>query len=104
MVVGVSEQFTKNLETIGVGYKFQLENNTLIINAGFSHPIKMDIPKDLSLKTESPTKLSVTGIDKERVGFLASKIHDVRPPEPYKGKGILYKGEKIVRKAGKTGR
>jgi large subunit ribosomal protein L6 len=104
MVVGVSEQFTKNLEAIGVGYKFQLENNTLIITAGFSHPVKMDIPKDLSLKTESPTKLSVTGIDKERVGFLASKIHDVRPPEPYKGKGILYKGEKIVRKAGKTGR
>jgi large subunit ribosomal protein L6 len=64
----------------------------------------MAIPSDLTLKTESPTRLSITGINKERVGFLASKIHDVRPPEPYKGKGILYDGEQIVRKAGKTGK
>ncbi len=104
MVIGVSQQFTKTLEAKGVGYKFQVNKESLIINAGYSHPVEMVIPKDLTLKTESPTKLVITGIDKERVGFLASKIHDVRPPEPYKGKGILYEGEKIVRKAGKTGR
>jgi large subunit ribosomal protein L6 len=104
MVTGVSEQFTKTLEAKGVGYKFQLNKDNLIISAGFSHPIEMAIPSDLTLKTESPTRLSITGINKERVGFLASKIHDVRPPEPYKGKGILYDGEQIVRKAGKTGK
>ena len=100
MVIGVSQQFTKTLEAKGVGYKFQVNKESLIINAGYSHPVEMVIPKDLTLKTESPKKLVITGIDKERVGFLASKIHDVRPPEPYKGKGILYEGEKIVRKAG----
>lgn len=104
MVTGVSSQFTKTLKAVGVGYKFQIMANKLIINAGFSHPIEFEIPKDLTLKTESPTELSITGIDKKRVGFLASKIHDVRPPEPYKGKGLLYLGEKIVRKAGKTGK
>ena len=104
MVTGVSSQFTKTLKAVGVGYKFQVIANKLIINAGFSHPIEFEIPKDLTLKTESPTELSITGIDKKRVGFLASKIHDVRPPEPYKGKGLLYLGEKIVRKAGKTGK
>jgi large subunit ribosomal protein L6 len=104
MVTGVSQQFTKTLEAKGVGYKFQLDKEKLTISAGFSHPVEMPIPSDLTLKTESPTRLSITGIDKERVGFLASKIHDVRPPEPYKGKGILYDGEQIVRKAGKTGR
>jgi large subunit ribosomal protein L6 len=104
MVTGVSEQFTKTLEAKGVGYKFQLNKDNLIISAGFSHPVEMAIPSDLTLKTESPTRLSITGINKERVGFLASKIHDVRPPEPYKGKGILYDGEQIVRKAGKTGK
>ena len=104
MILGVSEQFTKTLIAEGVGYKFQIESNSLIINAGYSHPIKLEIPEDLTLKTESPTKLLITGIDKERVGFLASKVHDIRPPEPYKGKGLLYLGEKIVRKAGKTGK
>lgn len=104
MVTGVSTQFTKTLKAVGVGYKFQVNANKLIISAGFSHPVEFEIPKDLTLKTESPTELSITGIDKERVGFLASQIHDVRPPEPYKGKGLLYLGEKIVRKAGKTGK
>jgi large subunit ribosomal protein L6 len=104
MVTGVSEQFTKTLVAEGVGYKFQVDKNNLIISAGYSHPVEFPIPEDLKLTTESPTKLLITGIDKERVGFLASKIHDVRPPEPYKGKGLLYLGEKIVRKAGKTGK
>jgi len=104
MVTGVSEQFTKTLIAEGVGYKFQIDKNNLVINAGYSHPVEFPIPSDLTLKTESPTKLLITGIDKEKVGFLASKIHDVRPPEPYKGKGLLYQGEKIRRKAGKTGK
>merc|ERR1712146_694096 len=73
MVTGVSEQFTKTLEAKGVGYKFQLNKDNLIISAGFSHPVEMAIPSDLTLKTESPTGLSITGINKERVGFLASK-------------------------------
>ena len=104
MITGVSIQFTKTLKAVGVGYKFQINTNKLIINAGFSHPVEFEIPKDLTLKTNSPTELSISGIDKERVGFLASKIHDIRRPEPYKGKGLLYLGEKIVRKAGKTGK
>ena len=71
---------------------------------GYTHPIEFVIPKDLTIKLESPTKISISGIDKEKVGFLAAKVRDIRPPEPYKGKGILYEGEKIIRKAGKTGK
>jgi large subunit ribosomal protein L6 len=104
MVSGVHEKFSKTLIAEGVGYKFQVEKNKLIVNAGFTHPVEFNIPSDLAIKLETPTKISITGIDKEKVGFLASKIHDVRPPEPYKGKGILYDGEKIIRKAGKTGK
>lgn len=104
MISGVSEKFSKILIAEGVGYKFQVEKTKLIVNAGFTHPVEFVIPEDLSIKLESPIKISITGIDKEKVGFLASKIHDVRPPEPYKGKGILYDGEKIIRKAGKTGK
>jgi large subunit ribosomal protein L6 len=104
MVSGVHEKFSKTLIAEGVGYKFQIEKNKLIVNAGFTHPVEFMIPSDLAIKLETPTKISITGIDKEKVGFLASKIHDVRPPEPYKGKGILYDGEKIIRKAGKSGK
>ena len=104
MVKGVSDKFSKTLIAEGVGYKFQVEKNKLVVNAGFTHPVEFPIPQDLAIKLESPIKISITGIDKEKVGFLASKIHDVRPPEPYKGKGILYDGEKIIRKAGKTGK
>lgn len=104
MVSGVSEKFSKTLIAEGVGYKFQVEKNTLIVNVGFTHPVEFPIPADLAIKLESPTKVSISGIDKEKVGFLAAKIRDTRPPEPYKGKGILYDGEKIIRKAGKTGK
>jgi large subunit ribosomal protein L6 len=104
MVKGVTDKFSKTLIAEGVGYKFQVEKNKLVVNAGFTHPVEFPIPQDLAIKLESPIKISITGIDKEKVGFLASKIHDVRPPEPYKGKGILYDGEKIIRKAGKTGK
>jgi large subunit ribosomal protein L6 len=104
MVTGVSEQFTKTLIAQGVGYKFQVDNKQLVVNAGYSHPVNVEIPEGLTMKTESPTKLLITGIDKEKVGFIAAKVHDIRPPEPYKGKGLMYEGEKIIRKAGKTGK
>ena len=104
MVTGVSEKFSKILIAEGVGYKFQIDKTNLILNVGFTHPVEFNIPNDLTIKLESPTKISITGIDKEKVGFLAAQVHDTRPPEPYKGKGILYDGEKIIRKAGKTGK
>jgi large subunit ribosomal protein L6 len=104
MVKGVDQQFSKVLIAEGVGYKFQIEKTNLIVNVGYSHPIQFAIPSDLSIKVESNTKISISGIDKERVGFFASQIRSTRPPEPYKGKGILYEGEKILRKAGKTGK
>ena len=104
MIIGVSEKFIKILIAEGVGYKFQVDKNNLILNVGFSHPVEFNIPSDISVKLESPTKILISGIDKEKVGFLSSKIRDIRPPEPYKGKGILYDGEKIIRKAGKTGK
>ena len=104
MVSGVDQKFSKTLIAEGVGYKFQVDKTNLILSVGFSHPVEFAIPADLSIKAESPTKLVISGIDKEKVGFLAAKIRDMRPPEPYKGKGILYEGEKILRKAGKTGK
>ena len=104
MVSGVDQKFSKTLIAEGVGYKFQIDKTNLILSVGFSHPVEFAIPPDLSIKAESPTKLVISGIDKEKVGFLAAKIRDMRPPEPYKGKGILYEGEKILRKAGKTGK
>ena len=104
MVTGVTEKFTKTLIAEGVGYKFQVDKTNLILNMGYTHPVEFSIPKDLTIKLESPTKISISGIDKEKVGFLAAKVRDIRPPEPYKGKGILYEGEKIIRKAGKTGK
>ena len=104
MVKGVDQQFSKVLIAEGVGYKFQVEKTSLIVNVGYSHPIQFSIPTDLAIKVESNTKISILGIDKEKVGFFASQIRSTRPPEPYKGKGILYEGEKILRKAGKTGK
>ena len=104
MVKGVDQQFSKVLIAEGVGYKFQVEKTNLIVNVGYSHPIQFSIPTDLAIKVESNTKISILGIDKEKVVFFASQIRSTRPPEPYKGKGILYEGEKILRKAGKTGK
>jgi len=104
MVSGVDQKFSKTLVAEGVGYKFQLDKTKLILNVGFTHPVEFLIPSDLSIKLESPTRLVISGIDKEKVGFLAAKVREMRPPEPYKGKGILYAGEKILRKAGKTGK
>ena len=104
MVFGVTKKFSKTLIAEGVGYKFQLDKNHLIVNVGYTHPIQFEIPNGIEIKVESPIKISIIGINKEQVGFLAAKIRDTRPPEPYKGKGLLYDGEIIRRKAGKTGK
>lgn len=104
MIIGVHQRFTKTLIAEGVGYRFQVNKNNLVLNMGYSHPVEFSIPNDLEITLESPTKILVTGIEKERVGFLASKIREIRPPEPYKGKGIRYDDEVILRKAGKTGK
>jgi large subunit ribosomal protein L6 len=104
MVTGVTEKFSKTLIAEGVGYKFQVDKTNLVVNVGYTHPIEFPISKELLVKLETPTKITISGIDKEQVGFLAAQIRDTRPPEPYKGKGILYDGEKIRRKAGKTGK
>jgi len=104
MILGVTEKFSKTLIAEGIGYKFQLEKKLLILSMGFTHPIEFLIPDDLSIKLESSTKIIISGIDKEKVGFMCAKIKDIKPPEPYKGKGILYEGQKIIRKAGKTGK
>lgn len=104
MVTGVTQKFSKTLIAEGVGYKFQINQNVLIVSVGYTHPIEFPIPSDLEIKPESPIKISISGINKEKVGFLAAQIRDTRPPEPYKGKGILYAGEVVRRKAGKTGK
>ena len=104
MVSGVHDKFSKTLVAEGVGYKFQVDKTKLILNVGFTHPVEFTIPPSLTIKLESPTKIVISGINKEEVGFLASQVRDTRPPEPYKGKGLLYEGEKIIRKAGKTGK
>jgi large subunit ribosomal protein L6 len=104
MVIGVSEGFEKKLQITGVGYRAQMDGKDLILNMGYSHPIKMITPAELSLKLESPTSVVVSGMQKDIVGEFAAKIRSVRPPEPYKGKGIAYENEIIRRKAGKTGK
>jgi len=104
MVTGVSVGFEKRLQITGVGYRAQLEGKDLVLNLGYSHPVKMFTPEGLSVKVETPTSVIVSGIQKDSVGEFAAKIRSVRPPEPYKGKGVAYEGEIIRRKAGKTGK
>jgi len=104
MVIGVSAGFEKRLQITGVGYRAQLDGKDLVLNMGYSHPVKMITPTELSIKVESPTSVVVSGMQKDMVGEFAAKIRSVRPPEPYKGKGIAYEGEVIRRKAGKTGK
>ena len=101
MIIGVSEGYSKSLEIIGVGYRFNLKGNKLVINAGYSHPVEIEIPSDLKLSVEGNNNVTVSGISKERVGEFAANIRKVRKPEPYKGKGIRYVGEHIRRKEGK---
>ena len=101
MILGVTKGFEKELEIIGVGYRFTIKGNKLVINAGYSNPVEMDIPSDIKVESPSNTELKVSGISKERVGEYAANVRKVRKPEPYKGKGIRYKDEHVRRKEGK---
>ena len=104
MVTGVTTGFTKNLEISGVGYRAQLQGAKLVLALGYSHPVEVDPPAGIEFRVENPTRLAVFGADKELVGQVAAYIRSQRKPEPYKGKGIRYAGEQVLRKAGKTGK
>jgi len=101
MLIGVSEGYTKNLEIVGVGYRFNVTGNKIAINAGFSHPMERVCPEGVSVTLVNANEISLSGIDKQKVSEFAAKIREIRSPEPYKGKGIRYKGEHIRRKEGK---
>ena len=101
MMIGVTEGYKKDLEAVGVGYRFALKGNTIVITAGYSHPVEIAVPQGLTVEVPSNTELSIKGISKELVGEFAANIRKVRPPEPYKGKGIRYKDEHVRRKEGK---
>jgi large subunit ribosomal protein L6 len=105
MVVGVTDGFRKELEIVGVGYRAEAQGpNALRLNLGFSHPVNVTAPDGIAFEVPQPTQVVVTGIDKEVVGQVAANIRSIRKPEPYKGKGVRYAGERIVRKAGKAGK
>jgi large subunit ribosomal protein L6 len=104
MVVGVSDGFRKELEIQGVGYRASLKGNDIELLVGFSHPVLVKAPNGITFEVPEPTRIVVSGIDKEQVGQVAADIRKVRPPEPYKGKGIRYAGEYVRRKAGKAGK
>jgi len=104
MVEGVSKGFEKALELTGVGYRASKQGSTLVLTVGYSHPVHIQPPPGVEFEVPNPTNIIVRGYDKERVGAVAAQIRQVRPPEPYKGKGIHYKGERIRRKVGKTGK
>ena len=101
MVIGVTEGFEKKLESVGVGYRFQLKGSQLVVTAGYSHPVNVDIPEGITLEVPSNTELFVRGINKQLVGEFAANVRKIRKPEPYKGKGIRYADEHIRRKEGK---
>lgn len=103
MVEGVSNGFTKSLEMVGVGYRANIEGKVLNLTVGFSHPVKITPPEGIEIAVEGVNKIHVKGADKQAVGDVAAEIRAIRPPEPYKGKGIKYQGEVIRRKAGKSG-
>ena len=104
MVEGVSQGFQRRLEIQGVGYRAQVQGRTLTLNVGYSHPVNIEPPDGVTIAVETNTNVIVSGFNKEEVGNTAAKIRAVRPPEPYKGKGIRYAGEVVRRKAGKTGK
>jgi len=104
MVLGVTDGYKRDLEIQGVGYRAALDGNVLVLSVGFSHPVRMSPPEGVSYTLDGNTRLSVVGIDKQLVGEEAARIRRVRPPEPYKGKGIRYAGERVRRKAGKAGK
>jgi large subunit ribosomal protein L6 len=101
MVLGVTEGFEKRLEIQGVGYRAQLRGDSIELALGFSHPIKVDAPAGIEFEVPQPTQIIVRGIDKQVVGEIAARIRKLRPPEPYKGKGVRYAGEYVARKVGK---
>jgi large subunit ribosomal protein L6 len=102
MIKGVTEQYQKTLDIVGVGYKAEQKGENILLNIGYSHPIYFMPPAGIALQTPSPNQIVVTGIDKQLVGLVSAKIRSIRQPEPYKGKGIKYSNEQIIRKAGKT--
>lgn len=101
MVVGVGEGFTRKLEISGVGYRAAMQGNKLVLNLGYSHPVEMAVPAGLTVAVENNTQINISGADKQLLGQFASEIRSKRPPEPFKGKGVKYAGEHIVRKEGK---
>lgn len=103
MIEGVTRGFAKSLEIVGVGYRATLQGNKLVLQVGFSHPVEITPPPGIQIEVPAPNKITVKGIDKELVGAVAADIRSKRPPEPYKGKGIRYEGERVRRKVGKAG-
>ena len=101
MIIGVSQGYTKELEAVGVGYRFAVAGNKITVTAGYSHPVIVEVPAGLSVESKVNTELTISGIDKQKVSEFAANIRKIRKPEPYKGKGIRYKGEYIRRKEGK---
>ena len=101
MMTGVSQGYNKSLEISGVGYRAAVQGKTLMLQLGYSHDVNFPIPSDIQIKCDKPTSIPITGANKQRVGQVAAEIRGFRKPEPYKGKGIMYSGEKIVRKEGK---
>ncbi len=104
MVIGVTEGYEKNLEIVGTGYRVAQKGSDLEFSLGFSHPVLVKAPSGITFTSESPTKVTIRGIDKQQVGEVAANVRKIRPPEPYKGKGVRYVGEKVRRKAGKAGK
>ncbi|MFM7465345.1 MAG: 50S ribosomal protein L6 [Cyanobium sp.] len=104
MIEGVSQGFSRKLEIVGVGYRAQVQGKKLVVSAGYSHPVEMVPPEGVTFAVENNTTVIVSGADKELVGNEAAKVRAIRKPEPYKGKGIKYEGERILRKVGKTGK
>nr|QSV12696.1 ribosomal protein L6 [Phaeophyceae sp.] len=104
MIIGVSQKFERILQLHGVGYRAKIKENELVLNLGYSHPVILVIPKEINIIINNSIEIIITGLDKQLVGQVAAKIRSKRPPEPYNGKGILYKGEIIKRKVGKSGK
>lgn len=102
MVTGVTEGFSKKLDLVGIGYKAELKGNNIVFALGYSHPVVFTAPENIKIELPAPNSVVVSGIDKQLVGLVAAKIRELRPPEPYKGKGVKYSDEKVRRKAGKT--
>ena len=104
MIIGVSEQFQLNLTLNGVGYRAAVQGKSIVLNLGYSHPVEIEIPEGLSIEVKQNTSITLKACDKEQLGLFAAQIRAWRPPEPYKGKGIIYEGEIVKRKAGKSGK